>query len=606
MQRGAAAAINAVYIGRKLLQLGEPNGAAPSPAPEPIALAAIAAGLTLGLLSIDKLELEVIKRSGTDHEREMVEKVQRIIAHPHYLLATLLLTNAAALEMLPIFLDRLLNPIAAILISITAILLFGEILPQAVCKRYRLEIGAYLAWFVRILMFISAPITYPIALFLDWLLGEEPMFFRRAELKALVHMHGEAQMHEDGHEGEGGEDGEPPGLSQDEVQVIMGALDMATKTAEAACTPLSKVFMLDHEAVVNRALMKEVIDMGHSRIPVYDGYRENIIGLILVKELGLVDEDAGIRVKDLRLRELPFLRADIPMYAALRVFRTARKHMAVLTRVPRPVPSPALEAIKEEVRKSKEKAAKKGNSKQHEAAGGGGDTESDFEVIPLALDPPADAAVTVAAGPLNDRGMHLPPHVRVYGPAGEGNNSNGEQQVAGAAAEALSAATGAAVELTAAGANSAADTSPGGQQSLSPRESASTASWEEGAVGGEEAGDGGPIGIITIEDVLEELLQEEIIDETDRFVDNLQTTSARTLYQVPAELKRFMTRTYHEGPFRPSAEFKAVMAAAIEAAAAARTASMQRTARSDGGEGSHHSRMSRSATLANNGDTPSG
>jgi len=54
-------------------------------------------------------------------------------------------------------------------------------------------------------------------------------------------MHGEAQMHEEGHEGEGGEDGEPAGLSQDEVQVIMGALDMATKTAEAACTPLSKV-----------------------------------------------------------------------------------------------------------------------------------------------------------------------------------------------------------------------------------------------------------------------------------------------------------------------------------------------------------------------------
>ena len=41
----------------------------------------------------------------------------QVVSRPHYLLATLLLCNAAAMEALPLFLDRLLNPVAAILLS---------------------------------------------------------------------------------------------------------------------------------------------------------------------------------------------------------------------------------------------------------------------------------------------------------------------------------------------------------------------------------------------------------------------------------------------------------------------------------------------------------
>ena len=76
----------------------------------------------------------------TPHPRALPACPPQVVAHPHYLLATLLLCNAAAMETLPIFLDRLLNPAAAIIISVTAILIFGEILPQAVCKRYGLQV----------------------------------------------------------------------------------------------------------------------------------------------------------------------------------------------------------------------------------------------------------------------------------------------------------------------------------------------------------------------------------------------------------------------------------------------------------------------------------
>jgi metal transporter CNNM len=40
------------------------------------------------------------------------------------------------MEALPLFLDRLANPLTAILVSVTAVLFFGEIIPQAICTRW--------------------------------------------------------------------------------------------------------------------------------------------------------------------------------------------------------------------------------------------------------------------------------------------------------------------------------------------------------------------------------------------------------------------------------------------------------------------------------------
>lgn len=50
-----------------------------------------------------------------------------MIRRHHLLLVTLLLANSVAMETLPLFLDRLVPSWAAVLVSVTAILLFGEV-----------------------------------------------------------------------------------------------------------------------------------------------------------------------------------------------------------------------------------------------------------------------------------------------------------------------------------------------------------------------------------------------------------------------------------------------------------------------------------------------
>ena len=148
-------------------------------------------GLTVGYLSIDDLVLELKSSTGTEIEKIYASKVLPIISNRHWLLVTLLLCNASAMEALPIFLNRLVDEYAAIAISVSLVLVFGEVLPQAVCTGpSQIKIASYLSIMTWSLMYITFPISYPISLFLDWLLGKHSKSrFVNTELKSLIELH---------------------------------------------------------------------------------------------------------------------------------------------------------------------------------------------------------------------------------------------------------------------------------------------------------------------------------------------------------------------------------------------------------------------------------
>jgi metal transporter CNNM len=65
-------------------------------------------GLTVGYLSIDDLVLELKSNTGTETEKYYSNRVLPILENRHWLLCTLLLCNASAMEALPIFLSNIL------------------------------------------------------------------------------------------------------------------------------------------------------------------------------------------------------------------------------------------------------------------------------------------------------------------------------------------------------------------------------------------------------------------------------------------------------------------------------------------------------------------
>lgn len=284
-----------------------------------VLIAGLVSGLTMGLLSLDMMSLNVLATGGKPNERKYAAKIIPIIKRHHLLLVTLLLTNAAAVESMPLFLDRISDPVTAIAVSVTAVLIFGEVVPQAICTRYGLAIGAHLSFLVKFLMLITLPISWPLSKLLDCVLGtEHGTFFRRAELSALVDLH-----QQNDHENE-----EP--LSKDEAMIIKGALSMRDKNVKDVCTSLEKVYSLNIMGVMDEKTMEDILNSGHSRVPVYEGEKSNLLGILLVKKLIKLDPEESVPIQSIfqkEGRDLPTIRDDLQLYDLLNQFQNGRSHM---------------------------------------------------------------------------------------------------------------------------------------------------------------------------------------------------------------------------------------------------------------------------------------
>ncbi|OIV91939.1 hypothetical protein TanjilG_25420 [Lupinus angustifolius] len=284
-----------------------------------VIFAGLMSGLTLGLMSLSLVDLEILKQSGSPTEKKQAAFILPVVKKQHQLLVTLLLCNAGAMEALPIYLDKMFNQFVAIILSVTFVLFFGEVIPQAICTRYGLAVGANLVWLVQTLMIICYPISYPLGKVLDWVLGHNEALFRRAQLKALVSIHGKEA-------GKGGE------LTHDETTIISGALDLTEKTAEEAMTPIESTFSLDVNSKLDWEAMGKILARGHSRVPVYSGNPRNVIGLLLVKNLLTVRPETETPVSAVSIRRIPRVPADMPLYDILNEFQKGSSHMAAVAK----------------------------------------------------------------------------------------------------------------------------------------------------------------------------------------------------------------------------------------------------------------------------------
>ncbi|GIX74548.1 metal transporter CNNM4 [Caerostris extrusa] len=125
-------------------------------------------------------------------------------------------------------------------------------------------------------------------------------------------------------------------LENEEVNIISGALELKKKTVSDVMTQIDDVFMVPFDATLNFQTMSEIMKQGYSRIPVYDGDRNNVVALLNIKDLAFVDPEDNSPLKtvcEFYNHPINYVFEDETLDVMLNEFKKGRSHMAFVRHV---------------------------------------------------------------------------------------------------------------------------------------------------------------------------------------------------------------------------------------------------------------------------------
>ncbi len=117
-------------------------------------------------------------------------------------------------------------------------------------------------------------------------------------------------------------------ISPESRVMLEGVIRMADMTAGDVMVAAPRMDLLAIDAPYDR-LLEQVIDTAHSRFPVYEGQRDNVIGILMAKDLLKLQRAPELNLRTL-LRPAVFVPESKNLNELLRDFRSNRNHLAMV------------------------------------------------------------------------------------------------------------------------------------------------------------------------------------------------------------------------------------------------------------------------------------
>jgi metal transporter CNNM len=306
-----------------------------------VLISALCSGLNISLMSLKIDDLRRKARLGND----AAGKILPLRKNTNLSLASILLFNISVVSATSLVLENALNPkgdhavtgVAAGLMTTLLIVIFGEILPQALFSRHAL---AYTSRLTRVLWFmiiVTYPVSKPLQFLLDKLLGnEQPVYLQtRHELGLMIAEH----LHTTESE-----------LDDDEIEIMRGALQLSEKRVRDIMTPIHEVFWFAPDTVITDKLIDEIKLRGRSRMPIFDRALTKCYGVVLMKEMVDVDFDKKLmHIDELPLHPCPIVGSMTALDTIFRRFVDFGTHFIAVEKDDRIIGIVTIEDLIEEI-----------------------------------------------------------------------------------------------------------------------------------------------------------------------------------------------------------------------------------------------------------------
>lgn len=286
-----------------------------------VLLGGLMSGLTVGLLGIDEIALELKIATGTPSEKKDALKVLKIVNQHHLLLVTLLLANAFAMEALPLFLDTMFNTEISVVISVTFVLAFGEIIPQSLCTgSNQIKIACRCVPIVRVFMIVLFPLSYPLAKLLDKILGHKETK-KKLDNKELRTFIGIQQL----------EDATSNGLDGFQVTMMTNLIDLSKIKVKSAQIQLSDLPMIEKSDRISQELLRKLLIFDYNFITIYFEHRKNVCGTFYIKKVFSALKDKNFQVSTFTLDDFFTVNGDKSCLECLKMMNSSKNEVYFVT-----------------------------------------------------------------------------------------------------------------------------------------------------------------------------------------------------------------------------------------------------------------------------------